>query len=117
MTHEPSTPHILTELDAVIQQRFANQTDTSYVASLLKKGEDSILKKIAEEACEVVMASKDKQAKQVVYETADLWFHTLVLLAFHDVSSHDVLTELTRRMGISGHEEKASRTSHTKEKS
>jgi phosphoribosyl-ATP pyrophosphohydrolase len=79
------------------------------VAKLYSKGLDSILKKIGEEATETVMAAKDGDADQIIYETADLWFHTMVLLAQQGLSPDDVLNELDRRFGLSGLEEKASR--------
>ena len=86
---------------------------TSYVAKLFAKGDDAILKKIGEEATETVMAAKDARvsgdASKVLYECADLWFHSLVLLARFDLTPQQVLDELARREGISGLEEKASR--------
>ena len=83
----------------------------SYVAKLLSKGQDSILKKIGEESTELVMASKDGQNERVVAEMADLWFHCLVLLTHHGLRPEDVLRELDRREGLSGLVEKASRAS------
>lgn len=87
--------------------------DKSYVARLFAKGDDAILKKIGEEATETVMAAKDARANgdksKVLYECADLWFHSLVLLAQFDLKPQDVLDELMRREGMSGLEEKASR--------
>ena len=80
------------------------------MASLFNKGEDAILKKVAEEAAETLMASKDGDKLHLVREVADLWFHSMVLLAFHGLRPEDVLAELKRREGISGHDEKASRT-------
>ncbi len=100
---------ILEKLDVILQERKAEGTDSSYVASLYAKGLDSILKKIGEEATETVMAAKDGKADKIVYEIADLWFHTMVLLAHQGLSSKDVLLELDRRCGTSGHVEKASR--------
>ena len=86
---------------------------TSYVAKLMSKGDDAILKKIGEEATELVMAAKDVRAgadrSKVLYECADLWFHSMVLLARFDLSPQQVLDELARREGLSGIEEKASR--------
>ncbi|MNG32706.1 Phosphoribosyl-ATP pyrophosphatase [compost metagenome] len=79
------------------------------MASLFHKGEDAILKKVAEEAAEVLMASKDKDRLHLVREVADLWFHTMVLLAHHGLRPEDVLVELKRREGISGLDEKAAR--------
>ncbi|MCG8097641.1 MAG: phosphoribosyl-ATP diphosphatase, partial [Candidatus Thiodiazotropha taylori] len=83
--------------------------DSSYVAKLYDKGLDGILKKIGEEATETVMAAKDGDADKIVYETADLWFHTLVLLAHQGLGPDLVLQELQRRFGLSGLEEKAQR--------
>ena len=82
---------------------------TSYVAKLFSKGPDAVLKKIGEEATELVMAVKDKQADRIVSETADLWFHCLVTLAEHGLRPEQVLAELGRREGVSGLQEKASR--------
>jgi phosphoribosyl-ATP pyrophosphohydrolase len=79
------------------------------VAGLFAKGEDAILKKLAEEAAETVLAAKGGDKLHLVRETADLWFHCLVLLAWHGLTSDDVLSELRRREGISGVDEKASR--------
>ena len=100
---------ILLELARVLEDRKQADPDSSYVASLYHKGQDAILKKIGEEATETVMAAKDGNKQQIVYETADLWFHTLVLLAQQGLGPDDVLSELARRFGISGIEEKASR--------
>ena len=100
----------LKKLDAVLQQRKQEAPNSSYVASLYDKGLDTILKKIGEEATETVIAAKSGDKQQIIYETADLWFHTLVLLAQQDLSADDVLKELQRRFGLSGLDEKASRT-------
>lgn len=100
---------ILVELARVLEERKSANPDDSYVAKLYDKGLDAILKKIGEEATETVMAAKDGNKEQIVYETADLWFHTLVLLAQQGLGPNDVLSELARRFGISGIEEKASR--------
>ncbi len=99
----------LKQLDQVLQQRKQEDPSSSYVASLYHKGLDTILKKIGEEATETVIAAKSDDKQQVIYETADLWFHTLVLLAQQGLSSDDVLKELERRFGLSGLDEKASR--------
>lgn len=101
---------ILNTLDRILHERKSADADASYVASLYAKGLDAILKKIGEEATETVMAAKDGSAEHIVAEIADLWFHTMVLLAQQNLSSDDVLRELDRRFGISGHVEKASRT-------
>lgn len=109
---------ILQELDQALEARKSESADSSYVASLYSKGLEKILKKVSEEAAETVMAAKDLEHQNsqenkdhLVYEIADLWFHTMVLLASQDLSSKDITTELQRRFGLSGHEEKASRES------
>jgi len=103
----------LAEVAKVLEERKLATADSSYVASLYAKGLDAILKKVGEEATEVVMAAKDseqgKESAKIVYEVADLWFHTLVLLAHKNLHPDDVLTELERRFGTSGLAEKASR--------
>lgn len=100
----------LDSLAQVLEERKLAAADSSYVASLYAKGLDAILKKVGEEATETVMAAKDGDKKQIIYEVADLWFHTLVLLAHQDMGPSDVLSELERRFGLSGLEEKANRT-------
>lgn len=101
---------VLQQLAEVLEQRKLEAADKSYVASLYAKGLDHILKKIGEEATETVIAAKDGDKKQIIYETADLWFHTLVMLADQDLGPNDVLTELQRRFNLSGLEEKAQRS-------
>ena len=101
---------ILTKLAVVLEARKSAEPDSSYVAGLYAKGLDAILKKIGEEATETVIAAKGGNRQQIVYETADLWFHTLVLLAQQGLKPEDVLQELDRRFGLSGLEEKAART-------
>lgn len=100
---------ILEDLAKILEERKAANPDDSYVASLYAKGTDKILKKVGEEATEVVMAAKDADNLKLVHETADLWFHTMVMLAHAGLGPEDILQELDRRFGISGHEEKASR--------
>lgn len=100
---------ILAQLTTILEQRKGAEPDSSYVASLYAKGLDAILKKVGEEATETVMAAKDGDRDKIVYEVADLWFHTMVLLAEKDLSADDVLNELARRFGVSGHDEKAAR--------
>ncbi|MBO0612813.1 phosphoribosyl-ATP diphosphatase [Thiothrix fructosivorans] len=100
---------VLTQLAEVLESRKQAAPDSSYVAKLYAKGLDAILKKIGEEATETVMAAKDGEPDKIVYEVADLWFHTLVLLAQQNLHPDDVLNELARRFGISGLEEKANR--------
>jgi phosphoribosyl-ATP pyrophosphohydrolase len=101
---------ILERLEAAIAVRRKANPSSSYVASLNEKGLDQILKKVAEEAVETVLAAKTGDRASIIHETADLWFHCLVMLAWHGVSVDDVLAELERREGRSGIEEKASRT-------
>jgi len=100
---------VLNRLAAVLEERKAADPGSSYVAGLYHKGLDAILKKIGEEATETVMAAKDGDADKIVYEVADLWFHTLVLLAREGLGPEQVLAELDRRFGLSGLEEKAAR--------
>jgi len=101
---------ILERLGATLEARKASAADSSYVASLYAKGLDAMLKKIAEEAAETIMAAKDGDPKKIVYETADLWFHTLILLASQGLGPQDILDELARREGVSGHIEKSARS-------
>ena len=100
---------ILNQLAAVLEARKNAAPDSSYVAGLYAKGLDAILKKIGEEATETVLAAKQGDRRQIVHETADLWFHTLVLLAQQGLKPDDVLQELERRFGLSGLDEKAQR--------
>ena len=100
---------LLTTLADTLEARREASPQSSYVASLFHKGEDAILKKVTEEAAETLMASKDGDKLHIVREVADLWFHSMVLLAFHGLRPEDVLMELKRREGISGIDEKASR--------
>jgi phosphoribosyl-ATP pyrophosphohydrolase len=103
------TQNTLSELAAVLESRKSADADSSYVAKLYHKGTDAILKKVGEEATEVVMAAKDGEPEKIVYEVADLWFHTMVLLAEQGLHPDAVLEELQRRVGTSGLVEKASR--------
>lgn len=105
----------LARLAAVIESRRGADPDKSYVARLFGKGLDAVLKKVGEEATEVVMASKDGVPERVVNEVADLWFHTLLVLSAHGVSPADVLAELRRREGLSGLEEFALRKMTTRD--
>ena len=100
---------VLARVAATIESRKGGDPGSSYVAALFAKGEDAILKKIGEEATETVMAAKDGDKIRVASEVADLWFHCLVLLSRHGLGPADVLAELARREGVSGHVEKASR--------
>jgi|SRR6185437_9439509 len=115
---------ILTRLSQIIESRkLANggDPDKSYVSRLFAKGDDAILKKIGEEATETVMAAKDARvtgdAEKVLYECADLWFHSMIMLAQFDLTPQQVLDELARREGMSGIEEKASRKAVEREAS
>ena len=105
----------LARLARVIEARRGGDPDKSYVARLFSKGSDAILKKIGEEATETVMAGKDGDRAKIVYEVADLWFHSMLLLALHDLSPADVLAELQRREGQSGLEEFAARKLQSRE--
>lgn len=99
----------LNRLAELLEQRKSADPQTSYVAKLYAKGMDSILKKVGEEATETIIAAKNGDKEHLIYETADLWFHTLVMLAQADLKPQDVLDELARREGLSGIVEKASR--------
>ena len=100
---------LLQQLAQTLEQRKTADPEQSYVASLYNKGLDAILKKVGEEATETVIAAKNGDPEQLIYETADLWFHTLVLLAHQGQGPQAVLRELERRFGLSGLEEKAQR--------
>ena len=100
---------ILQRIADVIDRRRAGDADSSYVASLFGKGHDAILMKVAEESAETLLAAKDGDKLHLVRETADLWFHSLVMLSYHGLGPDDVLDELSRREGTSGIEEKRSR--------
>lgn len=100
---------VLKELTAILEARKSEAADKSYVASLYAKGLDKILEKVGEEAVETIIAAKNGDKDQIIYETADLWFHSMVMLAHQGLSAEDILRELARRFGVSGHDEKASR--------
>lgn len=106
---DPSSAQILERLGATIAARVKSDPATSYVASLFAQGQDAILKKVAEEAAETLLAAKDGDKLHLIRETADLWFHCMVLLAWHGAQPADVLAELQRREGASGIEEKKAR--------
>ena len=95
--------------DTLVARKQADP-DSSYVSSLYAKGTDAICKNVAEEAAETIMASKDNDRLQIVREVTDLWFHSLILVAHHGLSVEDVLAEFRRREGVSGIDEKKSRT-------
>jgi phosphoribosyl-ATP pyrophosphohydrolase len=102
--------HVLYRLAETLKERRGAAPDSSYVASLYHKGTDAICKKVAEEAAETIMAAKDGERLHIVRETADLWFHSLILLTHFGLGPDDVLAELHRREGISGIDEKKART-------
>ena len=109
MAESRAPQDVLDRLAATIAARKGADPSSSYVASLLAKGDDAILKKIGEEATETVMAAKDGDKLRIVAEVADLWFHCLVLLARHGLGPDSIRAELARREGTSGVVEKASR--------
>ncbi len=115
----PTTTDTLLRLAAIIDSRKGGDPDTSYVSRLFHKGDDAVLKKIGEEATEVVLAAKDTRQggapTALVGEVADLWFHCLVMLSHFDLGPAEVLAELERREGTSGIEEKALRKSRERE--
>ncbi|OUR71829.1 phosphoribosyl-ATP diphosphatase [Marinomonas sp. 42_23_T18] len=105
---------ILTQLAQTIEERKSASPDSSYVASLHAKGLNKILEKVGEESVETIIAAKDALSSgdksDLIYETADLWFHSLIMLSHLDLGPEDVLNELARRFNLSGLEEKANRT-------
>ena len=105
----------LARLAQVIEARRAGDPDKSYVARLFAKGTDAILKKVGEEATETVMAAKDGDPRKLVHEVADLWFHSMLVLAAFGLTPADVLAELERREGVSGLEEFAARKAKDRE--
>lgn len=109
MSDAAGSADTLARLAAVIESRRGGDPDKSYVARLFAKGPDAILKKIGEEATETVMAAKDGSHERIIAETADLWFHCLIMLAHYRLQPAQVLQELSRRAGTSGLEEKAAR--------
>ena len=110
-----SSNDTLARLAEVIESRRSGDPQKSYVARLFSKGGDAILKKIGEEATETVMAGKDGDRQKIVYEVADLWFHSMLLLALHGLKPADVLAELERREGQSGLEEFALRKARSRD--
>lgn len=100
---------ILNSLSEILEQRKQASPDESYTAKLFNDGQDNILKKVGEEATEVIIASKSDDNAAIIHEVADLWFHTMVLLKHHELDYTDILNELERRFGLSGLEEKAGR--------
>ncbi len=107
-----TTESILARLADTLESRLparGGDPGGSYVAKLYQRGPDAFLKKIGEEATELVMASKDQDAERIVAETADLWFHSMVALAYYGIRPEQILNELERREGVSGLAEKAAR--------
>ena len=100
---------ILNKLEQILEERKSANADESYVSSLYAKGLDEILKKIGEESAEVIIAAKDNDQNKIIYEVADLWFHTLVLLRHKDIKIDKIQDELSSRFGLSGLEEKSNR--------
>lgn len=100
---------VLDRLAQLLEARKSADPQSSYVAKLYAKGMDGILKKVGEEAAETIIAAKDGDAQKIIYETADLWFHCMVMLAQAGLRPQDVLDELARREGLSGLAEKAAR--------
>lgn len=105
----PLGDNVLSQIQNVLDGRRHADPSASYVAGLLQRGEDKILKKVIEEAGEVLMASKDGGGEHLIYESADLWFHNMILLTHHGLRVESVLAELARRQGLSGLAEKAAR--------
>lgn len=99
---------VLEQLAALLELRKSSSPEESYVASLYARP-DKMLEKVGEEAVEAIIASKNGDPKHIIHETADLWFHSMVMLAHHGLSPNDILNELADRFGVSGHVEKASR--------
>ncbi len=100
---------VIAKLTDTLKQRKAADPSSSYVSSLYAKGLDTILKKIGEESAETIIAAKGGKKDEIIYETADLWFHTMVMLVDQGIDPADILNELERRFGLSGIDEKASR--------
>jgi phosphoribosyl-ATP pyrophosphohydrolase len=107
---QPAADDTLARVAALIESRRGADPQHSYVARLFAKGADAMLKKVGEEATEVVMAAKDRDAAKLVGEVADLWFHSMIVLAAHGLHPADVLAELRRREGVSGLQEFAQRS-------
>ena len=112
-TQKKFMDNVLSILEEILEQRKSASAENSYVASLYNKGTDQILEKIREESAEVIMAAKGDGNDKIIHEVADLWFHVLVLLRYKNISISDIETELARRFGISGLEEKRNRSKKT----
>jgi len=109
MKDEMRNEDILQAIYQVILERKANPSPDSHTATLMAKGVDKVLKKVGEEAAELIIAGKGGDRREIVYETADLVFHVLVLLGYYDIEPEEIYRELTRRFGVSGLAEKSSR--------
>jgi len=112
-TRKKFMDNVLSILEEILEQRKSASAENSYVASLYNKGTDQILEKIREESAEVIMAAKGDENDKIIHEVADLWFHVLVLLRYKNISVSEIETELARRFGISGLEEKRNRSKKT----
>lgn len=108
--NESNERAVLRQLAGTLEQRKASDSEASYTASLFHKGEDAILQKVGEEAVEFILAAKSGDSHHLVKEAADVWFHMLVLMSSKGLGPDDILQELERREGTSGHAEKASRS-------
>lgn len=102
--------NVLQELEKIIRSRKGANPDSSYVASLHAKGLNKILEKVGEECTETIIAAKDGDKNEVIYETADMWFHSMVMLSELNIGVEDILEELAKRLNTSGHTEKAQRS-------
>ena len=111
MSNHTENAQILHEVFETILSRKQASAEESYVASLLSKGNNAILKKIGEEASEVIIAAKENQPGELIHELVDLWFHSLVLMAHHDLTLEQIYDEFQSRFGVSGIIEKAARSS------
>lgn len=109
MNATDNTQDTLRRIAATIEGRKGQDAAKSYVASLFSKGQNSILKKLGEECAETIVAAKDGDRAGLIHETADLWFHSMVMLAHANIRIDEVIAELARREGVSGHDEKAAR--------
>jgi phosphoribosyl-ATP pyrophosphohydrolase len=109
MNPNDNTQDTLQRIAATIESRKGRDAGTSYVASLFAKGTNTMLKKLGEECAETIVAAKDGDRDAIIHETADLWFHSMVVLAHANIRVEDVIAELARREGVSGHDEKAAR--------
>ena len=102
---------IFNSLERILEERKSSSADQSYVSSLYNGGSQAILNKISEESEEVIKAANEESREEIIHEVADLWFHLMVLLRYKDIQIEEIESELAKRFGVSGHEEKASRKS------